>query len=263
MEKTWTEEILGWTAFAFNSYFILYPTFAFYDVVKGKLNFEDSPYNYAAVNYLNCLCWLLYSDLLYSDQIKVINLIGTTINGIFLLIYLYYEIKKYTIDAILNGLILASGTYMIYLSLTVMIEDDTIIGRICSASYCLLFYFPMELIYRVIKQKNFMLIPFCSAWGSMFMSIFWILYGIIITEIYLVIPHCINVILATVEIILFLNYRKKYPINISNEFSSTYEFENPETNEIKEEKHKMKDINEESEPTLQEKPVNILEKENN
>ena len=108
-----------------------------------------------------------------------------------------------------------------------------------------------------------MLIPFCSAWGSMFMSIFWILYGIIITEIYLVIPHCINVILATVEIILFLNYRKKYPINISNEFSSTYEFENPETNEIKADKHKMKDINEESEPTLQEKPVNILEKENN
>ena len=95
MEKTWTEEILGWTAFAFNSYFILYPTFAFYDVVKGKLNFEDSPYNYAAVNYLNCLCWLLYSDLLYSDQIKVINLIGTVINGIFLLIYLSYEVKKF------------------------------------------------------------------------------------------------------------------------------------------------------------------------
>jgi uncharacterized protein with PQ loop repeat len=194
MEKTWTEEILGWTAFGFNSYFILYPIFAFSDVVKGKLKYEDSPYNYAAVNYINCLCWLCYSDLLYSDQIKVINLIGTVINGIFLLIYLSYEVKKYLIDAILNGLILASGTYMIYLSLTVMIEDDVIIGRICSTSYCLLFYFPIELIYRVIKQKNFMLIPFCSAWGSMFMSIFWILYGIIITEIYLVIPHCINVI---------------------------------------------------------------------
>lgn len=263
MEKTWTEEILGWTAFAFNSYFILYPIFPFYEVLKGKLYFEDSPYIYAAANYLNSLCWLLYSDLLYSDQIKVINLIGTLTNGIFLLIYLYYEIKKYTIDAILNGLILGAGTYMIYLSLTVMIEDDAIIGRICSASYCLLFYFPIELIYRVIKQKNFMLIPFCSAWGSMFMSIFWILYGIKITEIYLVIPHCINVIFATVEIILFLNYRKKYPNIISNESSSTYEFENHGNNEIKADKHKMKDINEETEPTLQEKPVNIIERENN
>ena len=259
MEKNLTQEAIGWTAFALSSYFLLYPTIPFYNLIKGKLNFEDAPGAYVAVNYLNCLCWFLYSDLLYSDQIKVINLIGMVASGIYILIYLYYEIRVYTIDTILNALILGSGTYMIYLSLTVMIEDDTVIGKICSGTHCLLFFFPIQNIYQVIKQKNFMLIPFCTAWGSMFMSICWILYGIMITEIYVVFPHCINIILATVQIIMFLNYRKKYPILEAKEFSPpTIGFENH-----KKEDNNKKEENEENESVEKEQPVKIVENENN
>ena len=171
-------------------------------------------------------------------------------------------------DTILNALILGSGSYMIYLSLTVMIEDDTVIGKICTGTHCLLFFFPIRLIYRVIKNKNFMLIPFCTAWASMFMSILWILYGIMITEIYLVIPHCLNVILATVQIILFLNYRKKYPIISEKEFNintsnNSLGIETNEKDDNKKEEPKIKESIEQSELNMKEKPVKILEKENN
>lgn len=261
MEKNLTQEAIGWTAFALNSYFLLFPTIPFYNLIKGKLNFEDAPGAYAAINYLNCLCWFLYSDLLISDQIKVINLIGMVASGIYVLIYLFYEIRVYKLDTILNTLILGSGTYMIYLSLTDIIEDDTVIGKICFGTHCLLFFFPIQNIYQVIKQKNFMLIPFCSAWGSMFMSICWILYGIMITEIYLVLPHCINIILATVQIIMFLNYRKKYPIFENKEFpTSTIEYENHKNEDNNNNK---REENEETEYIEKEKPVKIIENDNN
>lgn len=268
MEKDWTQESIGWMAFGFTSYFLLYPAFPFYKVLKGQMNFEEAPGIYATINYINCLCWLFYSELLVSDQIKVINLIGTIANGAFILIYLYYELKKYLMDTVLNALILGSGSYLIYLSLTIMIEDDTVIGKICAGTHCLLFYFPIKLIYRVIKQKNFMLIPFCSAWASMFMSILWILYGIMITEIYLVIPHCLSVILATVQIILFLNYRKKYPIFgdkgfITNTTNNSIGIENNENEDNKKEESKVKEEIEQTELNIKEKPVKILEKENN
>ena len=267
MEKDWTQETIGWMAFGFTSYFLLYPGFPFYKVIKGKMNFEDAPGAYATVNYINCLCWFFYSELLVSDQIKVINLVGAVANGCFILIYLFYEIRKYLIDTILNALILGSGSYMIYLSLTVMIEDDTVIGKICTGTHCLLFFFPIRLIFRVIKQKNFMLIPFCSAWASLFMSVLWVLYGIMITEIYLVIPHCLSIVLSTVQIILFLNYRKKYPIIGEKEFNSTSTnsigIENTENDENRREEPKIKDQNENNELNIKEKPVKIMEKENN
>lgn len=268
MEKDWTQETIGWMAFGFTSYFLLYPAFPFYKVIKRQMYFEEAPGSYATVNYINCLCWFFYSELLVSDQIKIINLIGAVANGAFILIYLFFEIRKYFMDTILNALILGSGSYMIYLSLTVMIEDDTVIGKICTGTHCLLFFFPIRLIYRVIKRKNFMLIPFCTAWASMFMSILWILYGIMITEIYLVIPHCLNVILATVQIILFLNYRKKYPIISEKEFNintsnNSLGIETNEKDDNKKEEPKIKESIEQSELNMKEKPVKILEKENN
>ena len=259
MEKNWTEESVGWIAFAFSSYFLLYPAIPFYNVLKGKINFEDSPGAYATVNYLNCLCWFLYSEMLISDQIKVISGIGMVASGLFVLVYLYYEIRKYIVDTILNALILGSGSYMIYLTLTVMIEDDTIIGKICAGTHCLVFYFPIRLIYKVLKEKNFMLIPFCQAWGSLLMSISWVVYGILITEIYVVFPHCINIILATVQIILFLNYRRKYPIINGKDFSSTIGIENDEN---KKEDTVKQEINEDNDSNIKERPVKIVEKEN-
>ena len=257
MEKDFTQESIGWTAFAFNCYFLLYPAIPFLNVLKGKLNFEEAPGSYATINYLNCLCWYFYSDLLYSDQIKVINLLGVIANGIFILIYLCYEIRKYTMDAILNGLILGSGSYFIYLTLTVMIEDDRIIGKICAGTHCLLFYFPIQLVFTVIKQKNFMLIPFCTAWGALFMSISWILYGIMITEIYIVVPHCLNIIVATVEIVLFLNYRQKYPLISNKDFGDSIVIEKSEENKKEETRNK---VIEENENNIKARPVKILEK---
>ena len=140
-----------------------------------------------------------------------------------------------------------------------MIEDDAIIGKICAGTHCLIFYFPIRLIYKVLKEKNFMLIPFCQAWGSLLMSISWVVYGILITEIYVVFPHCINIILATVQIILFLNYRRKYPIINGKDFSSTIGIENEDNK--KEDKVK-EEINEDNDDQLKERPVKIVEKEN-
>ena len=183
MEKDLKQEAVGWTAFAFSSYFLLYPGIPFYHVLKGKLNYEDAPGTYATLNYINCFCWFWYSDMLYSDQIRVIASIGMVASGFFIIVYLAYEIKKYVLDTILNALLITSISYLIYLSLNFTIEDDTIIGKICAGTHILIFYFPMRIIYRVLKEKNYMLIPFCQAWSSLFMSICWVIYGNLISEI--------------------------------------------------------------------------------
>ena len=260
MEKNIIQEIVGWIAFTFSSFFLLRPAISFFNVLKGKLNFEDSPGAYATINYINCLCWFFYADMLYSDQITIISGIGMVSSGIFVLIYLYYEIRKYLVDTILNALILASGSYMIYLTLTVIIDDDTLLGKICVGTHCLIFFFPINLIYKVLKDKNYMLIPIYQSWGSLFMSICWIIYGILISELYVVFPHCFNIILTTIKIFLYLNFRRKYPIISDKDFSSIIGIDNISNEEIKKGDTKLKKVNEDNESGLKERPVKIVEK---
>ena len=261
-EKDVTQEFFGWSGFIFNLYFLFIPAIPFYKVIKGELAYEEAPIVYSIMNYISCVCWLLYSDMLYSEQITKINFLGLISHIIFISIYFFYELKKLLIDTLINILLLLSLTYAILLTLSTM-ESDTLYGKICAGVYCLQFLFPIQSIYRVIKQKNYMFIPFFTSLCSFFMSFCWLIYGIMITEFYVVFPHCLNIILALIQITIFFIYRNKYPIFIEQDFaSSTLEMDN-NINEKKEEEKKKEEKYEEKIPIVKEKPDIIFKKEIN
>lgn len=264
MEYDWVQDTFGWVAAALTLFFIITPIIPFYNVIKGKMNFEDTPGQYITANYLNYFCWYLYGDLLYSFQLKYCNLVGAITSGILLCIYLYYEVKKYTADAILNGLILVSGTYLIYVTLTNIIDDDKIIGTICIITYLILLAFPVRIIIKVLRHKNYNIIQFCSSWLSMLISSCWVIYGVLYDEIYIVFPHIIKIILDMIQITIFVNYRRKYPSigeREDNNGTSSTVFENNENDGIKKEDSENKG-DDEANSNLKEKPVKIIEKMN-
>jgi uncharacterized protein with PQ loop repeat len=267
MEYDWVQDTFGWAAAALTLFFIITPIIPFYNVIKGKLNFEDTPGQYITANYLNYFCWYLYGDLLYSFQLKYCNLVGTIVSGILLSIYLYYEVKKYTADAILNGLILVSGTYLIYVTLTNIIDDDKIIGTICIVTYLIVLAFPARIIIKVLRNKNYYIIQFCSSWLSMLISSCWVIYGVLYDEIYIVFPHIIKIILDMIQITIFVNYRRKYPsIRIGdkedmNGTSSTV-FENNDNDIITKKEDSENKGDDDANSNLKEKPVKIVEKMN-
>ena len=242
------EEIIGWIAFSFSAYFLLFPIFPFLNVIQGKIDLEEAPGAYVTINYINCFCWYIYSLMIFSKQIQLKYLIGVVASGIFISIYFYYKIRKDAVDTILNALILGLGSYMVYSAFVYRIEDDEVIGKICTGSHCLLYFFPLIILYKVIRQKKYILIPFYKVCGSLISSICWIIYGIMIKEIYVVRPHYINLVLSPILIILFYYYKKKYPIiDFNIEISS------------QEERHRIK---EEIEKNRIIKPVIIFENNN-
>ena len=181
-----------------------------------------------------------------------------------MLIYLAYEIRKYTIDAILNILIIFTGSYAVYKGFTIMIDDDSIIGKICFGTSCLIFFTPIQFIYRVTKEKNYNLIPIYLVCASLLSSFFWIIYGIFIKDLYIVFPNAIGIILAKIQILVFLKYKRKYPGIGERESSSTIGIEtNENEKEKKEEDSNMDDEDAPASETEKEKPVKIVSKINN
>ena len=203
-----TRESFGWIATCLTMCFYISPVIPFINVFRKKISYEDTPAIIVTTSYVNCLCWYIYGDMIYSNQIKYCNLIGAISSLILVCIYLLFELKKYTLDAILNSLIIITGTYSIYRGFTLIIDDDDIIGKICIATSCIVFLSPIQLIYRVIKEKNYNLIPIYTAYVSLASTSCWVAYGIFITDINVIFPNIIGLILAIIQIIIFQNYKK-------------------------------------------------------
>ena len=140
-----------------------------------------------------------------------------------------------------------------------MIDDDDVIGRICIGTSCIVFLSPIQLIYRVIKEKNYFLIPIHTAWVSLAASSCWTAYGVYLTNINVIIPNSVGIILAIVQIIVYLNYKRKYPAIGDKEFTSTIGIENTGFEEGKKDEGNTIKIEEDIQNS-KEKPVKIVEK---
>ena len=250
------QESFGWIATGLTICSFISPIFPYLNVLRGKLSFEDTPGVLVTTSYVNYFCWYVYGDMIFSDQIKYAYLIGSCINLVLMVIYLIYEIRKYLVDTILNILILITGTWALYRALTIIIDDDRIVGKICIGTSCVVFLFQIQIIYKVLKERTYNIIPIYNCYIALAYSICWVVYGIFITDFYVVFPNAICIVLSLVQVIMYINLSKKYPAIGKNEFSSTIGIETTSNEETKKEDTPIK-IDEESDVKGKEKPVKI------
>ena len=223
------EDIIGWIATVVSMYFYINPIIPFIKVFKKKLKYEDTPIISITINYVNCLCWFVYGDMIYSHPIKYCHLIGGIICLIFIATYLIYEIRQYLLDAILNALIIFTGSWAAYRAFTMIIDDDLIIGKICIGTSCICILYQILLIFKVCKKKNYTLINIYNIWIGIAINVLWIIYGIIIRDYHMYIPNIIGIGFYILQIVLYCYYKKKYPYPIMDEKSSTSTIVNEST----------------------------------
>ena len=159
----------------------------------------------------------------------------------------------------MNTLILITGSWALYRALTIIIDDDRIVGKICVGTSLIVFLSPIQIIYKVIKEKNYRLIPIYNCYLIFLYAICWVVYGIFITDFYVVFPNAIAIVLSLVEIIIYLSYKRKYPAIGERDFSSTIGIETT-TNEEGTKKEEPPIKMDEEDVKGKEKPVKIITK---
>ena len=252
------EDLVGWIGCFIITCFYISQLIPFIKIIQKKLYFEEAPGFFISCCYSNCLLWMIYGDMIFSDQLKFANMIGCGICLIAIIIYLFFEIKKYVLDSILNILILVMASWAVYKYLTIAIYDDRIVGMLCIFSSFIIYSYFSFIISRVIKERNHMLINFINTTIYFFSSIVWFYYGFISKDIYIIFPYLIGIIISLIQIIIYLNYEMKFPFIAEKELISTIGIDSPEH---KKEENEIK-IGEEI-PTSEEKPVKIISKIDN
>ena len=257
------EDAFGWIATCITVCLFFFPAIPFLNVIKGKLNYEDAPGIFVSASYVNYFCWYIYGDLIFSDQVKYCNCLGAMCCFCLICIYLAYEIRKYTLDAILNALIIVTGSYAVYRGFTIVLDDDVIVGKICNVTAAIVYLSPIQIIYRVFRDKNnYILIPIYAVVISALSTGCWVLYGIAITDVYIIISYTIGLILALIQICIYVIYKRKNPIfgeKVST--TSTIDIEN-NANDDKKESTTIKG-DDDMQNMTKEKPVKIETKYDN
>ena len=206
------EETSGWIAAVSSAVVFAAPAAQFMNVLKGRLDYEDTSTVLIGTIYCNCLTWYVYGDLIYSDQMKICNLLGCCFSLLFITIYLAYEIKKNFVDAVLNALIIFTGSWAAYRFLTSILADPVDVGKVCAATSLIALIYPFNLLLRVIKEKNYRLISFVVAGFTLPSGVCWFIYGIMLHDYYIMCPNLLAFFIAVAQIIVKKKYKAKYPI---------------------------------------------------
>ena len=217
----------GWAATYLTALFYVSLVTPFFKIFKGQMNYQDAPIFVIYVSYINCILWCLYGNMIFSYQIRTCNIIGSISTFILIFIYLSYEFRKHVLDPILSAIIIIYGTYVFFNYFTIIITNNTyIIGNLCILAKFCVFISPIQLIYRVIKEKRYILIPIYASFVSLISSICWVIYGFTITNIHVIIPNVVGIILGVTQFYVYFYYKAFYS-NI-NENNRTISIDNSE-----------------------------------
>ena len=218
------EDNIGWFSAFLNVLFYFAPIYPFFRVLKGQLNYENSPGLFVTTCYINNLVWFIYGDMRFSDLI-----------------------------------ILITGTWALYRVLTIIIDDDRFVRGLCICTYMIVYLTPIQTLYKVIIDKNYLVLPIYSAFTFLFVCISWIVYGVMLNDNFVIGPHLIGAILSLLQIITYILLKRNYPTINDN---STIGIESTGNEEIKKEEASVK-IDLKNLPKIKVKPVKIVSKIDN
>lgn len=204
------ELILGWAGCGTMLFCYIIPIVTFVKLILRKVKYDEIPIAGITAIFVNCLCWIIYANMIKSNPIKYCCFGGFGISGLYIVIYLIYEAREFLLDAILNLLIVITGTYTLHQGLTVLFLEEKTLARICAMTNMVLFFSPIYVLFETCKSKNYKNISLFFSICFMISCILWCCYSAIVKNLYIFAPKVFGIFISLVEIIVWKVYKNKY-----------------------------------------------------
>ncbi len=187
------------------------PTVPFIQVFQNKEKIDILPEGMLLCQLLNrllwCSVWILTKRL-----IPFINAaVGIFITSVFIILYIYLYYNRKCFQTFTKFLILICFEFGI-IGGAVFYKDEKVVSSLAMIFNVAMYIAPGQKILRVIKEKNYKLIPIRSTIVSILCSGSWLMYGITINLFAQIVPNAIGLffsILNTLAWIYFFINRDK------------------------------------------------------
>ena len=181
------------------------PTFPFLKVLKKQEKIDILPEGLLLSLILTRIVWGSVW-IITSRKIAMFNCIsGIIICDIFVILYFYLYFNRTFFKTFFASIILII-IEIVLISISVSWGNYNILSYIAMIFNTLMFVSPFQKILRVIKEKNYKLIPICTTIVNILCSISWLGYGVCISMVSQIIPNAIGLILSVVNAYTWIYY---------------------------------------------------------
>ena len=180
------------------------PLVAFIPIIKGKEKYTNIPILMLVFNLLNNLAWGCYWYRIFDYPPMICSVICAIIATFFFVVYLYFFTNKNIKKFILYNFCLIIVEILIIFICLYALESLKIFGIILIVFNVLMFIAPGQNLIRVIKEKNYKLIPIATTIVGSICSAGWLLYGKIVNDINCIIPNGLGLICSILTTIVWM-----------------------------------------------------------
>ena len=215
-------DAFGWIGVAVTAFLSTLPLKQYKKLCNGELKYNETPNIVVLGNYLNSITWIIYGYKIKNLQLQICHLIASIFSLICALIYFMFLGKVKSCKAFLYSVCLAAITFIIGVLFILLIDKPDIIGLFCIIFSTVTYIDPAKVIVKVIKTKNYKLMPMCIILISLIGSTSWIIYGFMEVNFNIIIPNFIRMILQFIHLFMWKIYKKKKVIRNSNDSNRSY-----------------------------------------
>ena len=181
------------------------PTVPFIQVFQRKEKIEILPEGMLFCQILNRLLWGSVW-VLTKRIIPFINAgVGIIITSVFLVLYFYLYFDRKIYKTFLGFLVLLSFELIVFLG-AVLYGVVSVVSLLAMIFNVAMYIAPGQKILRVIKEKNYKLIPIRSTIVSICCSGSWLLYGIFINLVAQIVPNALGLFFSIANTLAWIYF---------------------------------------------------------
>ena len=134
---------------------------------------------------------------------------GILISSTFFIIYLYLYYQKCHSKFISILIFLLAAIFLYVGGVLIQLKIGFDLGTLAMIFNVMMYVTPGQKIRRVIKEKNYKLIPIWSTIVSALCSLFWLLYGICIKFLPSIVPNVLGLLFSIINSVVWLVFYLK------------------------------------------------------
>uniref|UniRef100_A0A8C6TVV8 Sugar transporter SWEET1 n=1 Tax=Neogobius melanostomus TaxID=47308 RepID=A0A8C6TVV8_9GOBI len=178
--------------------------------IKSTDNIQFLPF---LTTCLNNMGWLYYGLLKKDQTIVFVNVIGATLQILYINVFIHYtkQKKPFLSQTLFAGAVLAGGWF--YFAAFLPEGDARLnqLGLTCSAITVSMYLSPLTDLVSIVRSGNVQCLSFPLTVTTFFTSTSWVLYGLQLDDYYIVVPNTPGILTSIIRFYLFWRFSSNSP----------------------------------------------------
>ncbi|XP_003394496.1 sugar transporter SWEET1-like [Bombus affinis] len=156
-----------------------------------------------------CILMLQYAWIVRDPAMINVNVFGLLTNTAYMAVYYYYSPHTKDTLALIGKIAVVVAAFLVYAQVEDPEKLEFRFGSIVTGLFFLLIASPLLHIREIIKTKNTDILPFPLIFMGTIVISLWLLYGIIINNVFIIFQNSVGFVLSVAQLSLFVIYPSK------------------------------------------------------